>query len=132
MLERLLGHPRSARQQLVDREGSPPYTWNFPATGPGASASIYADTQFPASRKYSPLDCLEVVNNETSIDLLLTINGNETYVVPAATIRQVRDTPMRHITLSNRSGVHTTTLYKVVVTVLREPWTADKEARSKR
>lgn len=119
------------RLERVKREGSPIYTWNVPATAAGATAKIRVPDQFPDSRKYEPLDSLEIVNNESVIDLLLTINDNETRAVPAGTIRTIKGTGIAlwTIAVANQHASATSTLYKIVCTLQREPMTIDKWAQ---
>lgn len=120
------------RLERVKREGSPTYTWNMPATAAAAVAVIYVDTQFPASRKYAPLDYIEIVNNEAANDLTITINGNETRPIPAGTIRTIHGSgvALKHIAITN-DGAAITTLGKIVVTLQKEPLTIDKWARER-
>ena len=118
------------RIKRIKREGSPAYTWNYPATGPGVIVTIDPETTFPASRKYAPLDSIEVVNNEPAINLTLTINGKETRIVPAGTIRQVsgRGVALRRVALTNDHATDTTTLGRIVVTLQKEAYTIDRWA----
>lgn len=118
----------TVREERVKREGSPYYTWTPGAIGAGASISINVADQFPDSRKYQPLDWIEVVNNEAADDLLLTINGDTTFPVPAGTIRTISNKALWHLTLTNQGGV-ATTLNKIIVTLQKPPLTIDKWAR---
>jgi len=118
------------RLERIKREGSPPYVWQVPATAAGASAVIYVPTQFPASRKYEPLDSLEIVNNESANDITVTINGREVRPVPAGTIRHIHGSGVAlwHIQVTN-DGAAITTLKKITLTLQKEPMTIDKWAR---
>ncbi len=118
------------RLERIKREGSPTYTWAVPVTATTATAVIYVPTQFPGSRKYEPLDYIEIVNNEPLNDLTLTINGKETRVVPAGTIRTIHGTGVAlwHIAVTNDGGVNTT-LGAIMVTLQKEPQTIDKWAQ---
>lgn len=117
------------RTERIKREGSPYYTWEMPATGPGATAVIYVPDQFTESRKYQPLDWIEVVNNESAIDLTLTINNGDSFKVPAGTIRTISNTALWHVALTNDHATATTTLHDVVVTMQKQALTIDKWAR---
>ena len=118
------------RLERIKREGSPTYPWNVPATAAAATAVIYVPTQFPASRKYEPLDYIEVVNNEAANDLTLTINGKETRNIPAGTIRTIHGSGVAlwHIAITN-DGAAITTLGNIRVTLQKEPQTIDKWAQ---
>lgn len=116
------------RQERIKREGSPYFTWNFPATAATANSSIYVPDQFPASRKYEPLDWIEVANNEAANNLRLIINGGDSFPVPAKTIRTISGKALWHIQIINDGGA-ITTLGLVVVTMRREPFTIDKWSR---
>lgn len=120
------------RQARIKREGSPLYIWQMPATAAGATSVIHVPTQFPSSRKYEPLDSLEIVNNETVNDLTLVINGVETRVIPAGTIRQIHGPGIAlwHLAITNNGAV-ITTLNKITVTLQREPLTIDKWAQNR-
>lgn len=109
-------------------QGSPPYRWIVPVTAAAATSVLYPDTDLPASRRYAPLDWLEIVNMEGAITLTLTINGVEVHTVPPNTVRTIEDTALRHIAVTN-TGAGNTTLGDIIVTVMRAPMTADRAAR---
>lgn len=115
------------RQERIKREGSPYYTWTVPATAAAATAVIYVPDEFPASKKYEPLDWLEIVNNETVNDLSIRI-GNDTFLVPAGSIRTITNKPCRDVAVTNNGAV-VTTLGKVIVTVRKQPLTIDRWAQ---
>jgi hypothetical protein len=84
-----------------DKQGSPVWTWNVGAIAASASVSIDPGKQFPASRAWAPLDSIVVTNNDV-VDVLLTINGTETYYIPAGTIQPVSgDIGLNHLTITN-------------------------------
>lgn len=118
-----------SRIDRIKREGSPRYVWQVPVTATTATASIEIGAQFPASRKYQPLDSLELVNNETANDLTLTINGGDTYYCPAGTIRTVRGrgVGLWHIAITNDGAVNTT-LGSIMVSLQKEAMTIDRWA----
>ena len=115
------------REERVKREGSKYYPWEVPVTATTASQEIHIPDQFPDSRKYSPLDWLEVINNEAVNDLTLTINGNTTFLVPAGTMRTISRKALWNVRITNNGGVNTT-LGAIVVTVRKQPMTIDKWA----
>lgn len=119
------------RFRRVKREGSPPYVWNVPATNAGLTATIHVPTQFPASRKYEPLDYIEIVNNETACPLTLTINGNTTEqrLIPSSSIKTIHGNGVAlwSIALTN-NGAGATTLGSIYCTLQREPQTIDRWA----
>ena len=118
-----------SRIDRIKREGSPRYVWQVPVTAAAASAAIEIGRQFPASRKYEPLDSLELVNNETANDLTLTINGGDAYYCPAGTIRTVRGrgVGLWHISITNK-GAGNTTLGLIMLSLQKEAMTIDKWA----
>lgn len=116
------------RQERIKREGSPYYTWQVPATAATTTSVIHVPTQFHDSRKYEPLDWIEIVNNEASNDLTVTINNGDSFVVPASTIRTISNIALWHIAVTN-NGAAITTLNKITVTLQKEPLTIDKWAR---
>lgn len=117
---------RSAR---IKREGSPVFVWTPAAIAAGAHLAIEVRGQFPASRKYEPLDSIEIVNNEAANDLTLTINGTEQRYIPAGTIKLIhgRGVALWHLDLENLGGV-ATTLGQIVISLQKEPYTIDKWA----
>lgn len=119
----------ASRAERIKREGSPPYVWTPGAIAATASSAIHVPTQFPASRKYEPLDFLEVVNND-AVDLTLTVNGDDQFNIPAASIRKVRGA-MWHISLTNLDAAINSTAGKIILTFRREPMTADKWTRER-
>lgn len=119
------------RQERIKREGSPYYSWAVPATAAAASSNIHVPTQFPAARKYEPLDWLEIVNNEAVNNLNLTINGQDTFPVPAGTIRTIDGKALWTLLVTNNGAV-ITTLNNIIVTLRRQPMTIDKWTRNQR
>jgi len=115
------------RLERIKRVGSPTYTWIMPVTATTATAVIYVPTQFPASRKYEPLDYLEIVNNSVANNLTLVINGSDTRSVPSGTIRTIHGSGVAlwHIAVTNNGAVNTT-LGLIVLTLQKEPLTMDK------
>ena len=116
------------RQERVKREGSRYYTWTPGVIATTALEAIYIPDQFPDSRKYQPLDWLEIMNNEAANDLTLTMNGNETLPVPHGSIRTVRNKPLWHVQVTNNGGVNTTAGL-IIITLRKEPLTIDQWAR---
>lgn len=120
-------HSYLVRQERIKREGSPYYTWTVPVTATTATSSIHVPTQFPVSRKYEPLDWIEIVNNEPTNNLTLTINQSDSFSVPAGTIRTIERKALWSIGVTNDGGANTT-LGLIVVTIRRQPMTMDKWA----
>ena len=118
----------TVRQERIKREGSPYYPWNVPVTAAGASSVIYVPDQFPDSRKYQPLDWIEIVNNEAALNLYLTINNSEGFSVPAKTIRTIDNLALWHIAVRNDGGANTT-LGNIRVTMQKQALTIDQWAR---
>ena len=115
------------RTSRIKREGSRPYVWEVPVTATTATSVIAPNAQFPDSRKYAPLDSLEIVNNEAANDLTLTINGTDSRLVPAGTIRVIHGAgvALHHIAVTNNGAVNTT-LGAIIVTLQKEAMTIDK------
>ena len=116
------------RQERIKREGSPYYTWTVPVTAASATSAIHVPTEFPESRKYEPLDWLELVNNETANNLTLTINQSDSFSIPAGTIRTIEGRALWSIQVTNDGSVNTT-LGLIVATLRRQPMTIDKWSR---
>jgi len=131
LLNLILGRSdmQSARMKRVRQEGSPPYVWTPGSIAAGGSLSIYLDTQFPDSRKYSPLDWIEIANGD-EVDLTITINTDETRLVPARVIRIVDDDiGIRHVKVTNNHASTATTANRIVLTFQRKAITIDTLAR---
>lgn len=118
------------RLERIKREGSPPYVWQVPVTAAAGISVIYVPTQFPRSNKYAPLDSIEIVNNEATNDIRVTINNREVRSVPAGTIRHIHGDGISlwHIAVTNDGGGNTT-LNKITLTLQKEPLTIDKWSR---
>jgi len=119
---------RLIRQERIKREGSPPYTWPVPVTAAGARAALYPDTYFPASKKYSPLDYIQLSNND-SVDVMLIINTTEQTFCPAGSVTTVDNIGLRHIMIQNLDGAVASTLYKIYAVLQKQAQTIDKWAR---
>jgi len=118
-----------SRIERIKREGSPAYVWNVDPIGAGAAATIGIREQFPASRKYEPLDWIEIVNNEATNNLQVNINGAAvTFLIPARTIRTIERQPIWNLTITNLGGV-ITVLGNIICTMQRAPLTTDRLMR---
>ena len=115
----------SVRQERIKREGSPYYHWAVGALAAGVAVVCSVNQQFPESKKYEPLDWLELVNNSAS-DVALIINGNEQFLCTAGTIRTVSGLPLHQMSVTAPAIV---AAGLVVGTMQREPLTIDQWAR---
>lgn len=118
------------RKDRIKREGSPYYSWIPAAIAAGGSISIHVPSQFPESKKYSPLDWIEVVNMEVTNNLTLVINGNDAFPIPASIIRTIKNQALWHLTLTNNGGA-ITTLNKIILTLQKQPQNIDDWARNR-
>ena len=118
----------NVRQERIKREGSPYYTWQVPATAPGGTSVINVNAQFPLSRKYAPLDWLELANND-AVDLTARINNNDSFACPAGTIRTIDNIALHYIAVTNDHATTTSTLNKITITLQKQPLTMDKWIR---
>jgi len=115
----------------VNREGSEYYTWIPGTVAAGAYEYIELHTQFPRLRKYLPANFVEVSNNDV-VNLTIFLNGNvESLPCPAGTIRVIRKSVpcIWQLAIRNDDAVSAITANAVIVTVRREPKTADDLAR---
>jgi len=126
----IMGLMSQARADRIRREGSPYYTYTPAIIVAAANDYIWLSTQFPLSQKYAPLDWFEIVNNSGE-NLIITINGNEQLIVPAATSRRSDLIPIHSFNILNNS-ITDTVAGEVVVTFCRQPMSADKLARESR
>lgn len=118
-----------SRLERIKREGSPDYHYNLPVTIPAAVDQIHLPTQFPESRKYQPLDSMEIVNNEAANAINVQVNGQDNFYCPAGTIRTVhgKGIALWQIWTTNL-GVANTTLGLIRFTFKKEAMTIDKWA----
>ncbi len=112
------------RRQVARSQGSPTFSWAVPATAAGAQSQIEIQTYFPALRKYGAPDFIEIVNNDVT-DVTLTINNDETWTVPAGTIRRETLPAIRQLGVTNNDTVVATTLNKIIVKVSVSPVSID-------
>ncbi len=117
-----------SREEKIKREGSPYYTWEVPVTATMAQAVIDPSVTFPRSRKYAPLDWIEIANNDPACDLTVIINGGDSFPVPMGVIRTISGRAIWHLAITNNGGVNTTAA-AIIVTLQKEPMTIDKWAR---
>ena len=118
----------NVRAERIKREGSPYYTYV-----PGIIVATEWDvlcpsTQFPISKKYEPLDWLEIVNND-AVDISIAINGHDSFLVLAKTIRTIDGLPLWQVDITNNSAVTDSVAGKIVLSLQRQPLTIDKWAR---
>lgn len=118
----------NVRQERIKREGSPYYHWDVGALAAGVPAIITVSTAYPESKKYEPLDWLELVNNSAE-NITLTINGTDTFFCVAGTIRTLDGVPLHQISILSDNNVAGGL---IVGTLQRQPLTIDKWARRQR
>jgi len=116
------------RQERIKREGSPYYSYPVGVIAAADSIVLSPSQYFPESKKYSPLDFIEVINNDV-VDLMITINGNDKFVCLAGTIRTIKGQPLHQIRIKNSDAATATTTSKTILTLQRQPLTIDKWAR---
>ena len=120
---------KAERQQRTRREGSPPYVWKPGIIATTASSQINVGKQFPACRKYEPLDSIEIINNEPLNDITISINGEaDTWKVNAKTIRAIDNQAVWTVKVTN-DGAGNTTAGNIVITIRKAAMTADGRAR---
>jgi len=119
------------RQERIKREGSPHYTYSVGVIAATASAILIPRDYFPESKKYEPLDFVELVNNDV-VDLSLAINGQDHFVCLAGTIRTIEWMPLHEIRITNNDASVATTSGKTILTLQRQPLTIDKWVRQQR
>jgi hypothetical protein len=109
--------------------GSPVYTWNVGAIPASGSVSIDPNVSFPRSRAYAPLDSIVVINNDV-VDVQLTINGKETFYIPAGAIQPVSgELGLTHLTLTNLDAGTPVSAGKIYANLQKSPKDIDDLAR---
>ena len=116
------------RQARIKREGSPYYTYTVGVIAASDSAVLIPRIYFPESKKYEPLDFIEIVNNDV-VDLSLAINGQDHFVCLAGTIRTIEAMPLHEIRIINNDAATATVAGKIILTLQRQPLTIDKWVR---
>lgn len=124
----MLFRPDTRRMHRRLQDGSPVFTHDCGIIAANGAEYLHLQTDIPATRRYEPLDWLEVVNNSTE-DLQVDLNGNENFQVPAATIRTIRDTAIWSVTINNLDAVNATAAGEIVLTMQRTPASWDKVLR---
>tara|TARA_Y100000310_G_scaffold343565_1_gene451832 strand:- start:1465 stop:1881 length:417 start_codon:yes stop_codon:yes gene_type:complete len=118
-----------SRVERIKREGSPNYLYILPATLINVTVTIHVPTQFPLSRKYAPLDWMEIVNNEGANPILVTINNQDSWYCGIGTIRTISGEGVAIWQLAIQNiGTVTTTLGRVRLTLKKQSLTIDKWA----
>jgi len=122
-----------SRQERIKREGSPDYDYNLPATAAGVAVLLYVPAQFPLSRKYEPLDFMQVTNNEANNAITIVINGRDSHYCPAGTITTVHGggVALWQLQITNNGGL-VTTLGLVRIKMKKEAMTIDKWSQKQR
>lgn len=116
------------RQERIKREGSPYYPWNVGVMVAATVLTTNPTTHWPESKKYEPLDWLELVNNSAT-NIMMVINGTENFYCVAGTIRTIDDLPLRQIQITAEAN---TLAGEVRLTLQRQPLTIDKWARKQK
>ncbi len=116
------------RSERIKREGSGYFNWDISALAATASEHIEIASEFPRAKKYEPLDWCEVVNNDT-VDITITLNNNDTLIVPGKTIRTIDNAAIWEATITNQDAAVAVTLGLIQVTFRRQALTIDEWAR---
>jgi len=116
-----------SRLERIKREGSPDYHYNLGVIAAAAIDHIYLPTQFPLSRKYQPLDSMEIVNNSAANPIEVVVNGHDGYYCPAGTIRTVHGKGIALWSLDIENlGAGATVADEIRFTFKKEALTMDK------
>lgn len=118
----------SIRRERIKREGSPPFTWQVPVIAASGSTAIHVSTEFPRSKKYAPLDKM-IFTNSGIVDVMLYINEDDSYFLPAGSITTVDQVGIHHIKVTNLNVISATVLNKIYAVLSRDSMTIDEYAR---
>jgi hypothetical protein len=126
---------KNVRAKTKMKNGSPIYHYDVPVIVAGARVEFTIDRQFPAAKKYEPLDTMTIINND-SVNITLNINGvgGTEILVPNGTIRQVTREELPaiwQVRITNNDSVNATTLNMIDIEFQRAPETVDTIARGK-
>lgn len=118
------------RQALVDRYGSPVFTFAPGVIAAGASERINLNGRFPRSQKYAPLDHVDIINN-SSRQLLIIINGNrpDARTVPGGTIAQLSNIGIVTFEVENEDAIGATAANEINCQFSKLPLTQDEKVR---
>ena len=118
-----------SRLERIKREGSQWYPYALPVTAAGVIVLLNIGLQFPDSRKYAPLDFMEIVNNDPACPLTITINNQDAFYCPAGTIRTIsgKGIALWQVAITNNGGV-ATTANVIQLNLKKEAMTIDKWA----
>lgn len=119
----------TSRLERIKREGSPYYPYNLPITAAGAVQQIHIPTLFPESRKYQPLDYVEIVNNGPATPITVLINKEDTFYCPPGTQRTIhgKGIALWELLITN-NGVGATVLGLIRFSFKKEAMTINKWA----
>lgn len=122
------------RQRRIRREGSPYYPYEVPSIAAGVDHGRYVGDALPLSRKYAPLDWLEIVNNDV-VNLTLTINAvhqaGENLPVPAGSIRTIENQSIYYFNVHNDDAAVASTQGLINISLRRKPVDMDSLARER-
>ena len=120
-----------SRAERIKREGSPWYLYLLPVTAAGVAVTINPSTEFPLSRKYEPLDYVEIVNNGVATPITIVINGpaGDSHYIPAGVIRTIsgEGVALWQVQITN-NGVGATVLGLIRLNFKKEAMTIDRWA----
>jgi len=119
------------RKTRIDREGSP-YFDLYPASiAAGISQNYDIDqySELAESRKYAPLDYIQVINTD-SVALELRLKSQRHYI-PAGAIISLTDEAIWGFQLKNMDVATATTAGKIHIVLQRQPLSEDKAIRRK-
>jgi len=118
------------RQERILQNGSQYYTIKPGAIAASAFTIYDIDTssELAEARKYKPLDYIEITNND-SVDIQITLDFLDSFVVPAGVIKTISERSYRTIKITNLDTGSATTADAIILTLQRMPLTTDQYIR---
>lgn len=121
-----------SRSERIKREGSPWYLYLLPVMAAGVAVTINPHLFFPESRKYQPLDFVEIVNNGVATPITIVINGpaGDSHYIPAGVIRTIsgKGVALWQVEITN-NGLGATVLGLIRLNFKKEAMTIDRWAQ---
>lgn len=99
-----MGITTRVRAQRIIKHGSPYYPVECGELTAGAHEDYDTAAISAGAAKYEPLDAIEVTNTDSASAVRLILDGADSFLVPASTIRAVTSHPFRHVRIRNEGS----------------------------
>jgi len=119
----------NVREKRIRVSGSPYYQISLGVITAGSMEVYdYDSDELKPAKKYSPLDTIEITNDDL-VAIEVCLNQRDKFYVPRSTVKEISEHPIHRISVKNLDAATSTTADKIVLALSKSPLTTDKYVR---